>query len=1078
MTNWTDFFRLVLPDLNGAVYAIGTGQDGPTNTTFVDGIDALITRANDLQAQPNVSGANYFSIAAINKTDDPKDQARNKKLCAGNRALVLDIDARAAKPDHFNTPEEALQVLYGLCQSHSLPAPSAVIHSGGGLHVYWAFTKDISGSEYHDLGTALVNWLRPHEPKLVSDPKVTKNEVAYIRLPGSMNNRQTPAHRVGHYTLPDGSVLSSMQAHDPDDLRKFLGVAAPAQGAPGGGRVARVMAAVENLAEGMDFATGCNVMRWIKDNRKEPPTSPAYIDYSVWRSAMALLSFCDNAEDAAQAWSEGAPTYDPAAVAKQINIEIANRANVTGPMTCAALCDSLPGSAGGRSLCQGCPFYRPDSGTPYRAAQKVQLEREIGEAVNDEAVQTHTLAAPAATTVNPNASGPMQIIREVGPGLETKQWLGQQHMLNHSKFMDMAELGVNRDPDLWAGKADPVAFNASGEFVASVPDGQGGFVEEGVASCGLWPLRIVNDADADTSSVQVCLARFENGTWRARLALLGYEVVGGRVENFIKELARLNVFVPHNPKLQNTLFTWFRSRCMNLQHDDALNVYNQFGWSETPDGYDFILGNFRFRPDGNYNVAILGDKTKGLARDHFKLDGTFDGVRSVLDYMWHKGTDEAIFGLCIGAGAPMTYRSATDGVYVNLYGANGAGKSLLSNIIAGMWGSGSRDGAHITTKDTANSRYAKLAAFASLPVIHDEATQLHNTYNDTDDMGNYLYDISGGKSKGRALRDGSAANTQHWKTVVIATSNSYLRQVATGFNETVVAQMARAYELPIIRPIVNEIDTPTTNKVMQQLGWAIGASPGVAGMYLSKYLVQNRAQLEQDMDNIIDQLTRMEQDTSAEARIRRSAVALAMIGGKMLIDTGLMPSANMVDLTAKLMRADAVVKRNAANTDTNPLMLLTSLVHGLASNTGVVQVTPSGVTNIKTSQAGGQPAPGRSTADKVIDPRFDLKLRMDWTVGQPSVRVSIDKTTFVERLSRRDISWNYLMQQLKLMGFNIWVENVTLYKGIGLPSRENYNNMGPSAHVPCVCFDMKLDTTASGAAPVFLPPDKMLSEVA
>src|SRR5262249_55735079 len=65
--------------------------------------------------------------------------ARSQEAALAIKSLFLDIDV--GKKDGYATLNEASSALTGLIEKISLPRPSVLVHSGGGLHVYWTFDR-------------------------------------------------------------------------------------------------------------------------------------------------------------------------------------------------------------------------------------------------------------------------------------------------------------------------------------------------------------------------------------------------------------------------------------------------------------------------------------------------------------------------------------------------------------------------------------------------------------------------------------------------------------------------------------------------------------------------------------------------------------------------------------------------------------------------------------------------------------------------------------------------------------------------------------------------------------------------
>lgn len=1055
--SWETFFRLVLPADGPHQYCIGYGADGPTYEAFVPTMAGLFQHADNLATQGASTGAAYFSIAALQVQQTGK-QVRNQQLCVGTRTLLLDIDVRPNLPTHHSDLLTAVKSLFSLC-AQGLPQPSAVIHSGQGAHVYWALDETISGVAYGKLGTMLADYIKARDPKLVADPKPTKNCVTFIRMPGSTNNRVQPPHIVDYYT-PGGVQLGTGVPHSVQTFANLFGVnrsvltstnvvpISPGQASFGHGRV---IDPIEPLKTAQDYYDTCAVMRYLKAQKTTPAGSADYVSYDAWRCGIALLSRAEDAATAVHEFSEDAPTYEPARVDRQLAIEQRNNATTTGPITCDVLCSHI---AHGRALCQGCPAFKPNGGSPYRAAKTRETERAVAAAATSVG-QLPTQSTPQVINQQPTQQAPLEIVKAKEPSPDILEWQRLQMMVEAEAYVPMDALGVTKDPKLWNGQDFPLMINSEGELTGSVADSSGNYQAVFLANSVIWPLRYVSRTDGDKSDIQVCIAKYEDNQWLARLGTVNYDIAGGGAAAFKQELLGFQVVVGFNPKAQAQLLKWFQNRLSRLRSADTLSLYNSFGWHTDGGASSFVLGHYVFKPGGVTQIASLGAATKQHAKQYFPIRGSFEGARSVINYIWHHGTDEAKLALMLGAGAPMTYKSSTPGAYINLWGSNGTGKSLIASIIRGMWGDGGAENSHITAKDTLNGYYAVMSAFKNLPVIFDEATEVHQAQVKHLPLGTILYDTSHGKGKGRARKDGSSAAVANWNTLLIATSNAYIRDNYEGIADDRDAKVARAYEINIDKPVVSGKTVGDVNSTMMKLGSAMTASSGVAGLSLARYLVDHKDRLEQTLDGILHWLTKNETQTDADAKIRRAVLAIAMVGGQMLADTNLWDATHK-DVVDVVLRTDKKVQAQSKQSKQNPLDVLNTMAHNLMGSMDFFKETANGnVTNIARSANGD--------ADKAYA-KYDMKGRLVSYVDTGVNKYIILEETAKEYLARRGINLKELMKRVRDMGIAIRKERVDLYNDSKYPARTEFSVPAPGVSVPCIVFELK--ASAGGTAGV------------
>ena len=133
-------------------------------------------------------------------------QARAKKNSRGNltamrrqkdavalKAIWLDIDVKPP-PKGYATLEEAQDALTAFVKAAGLPPPTAVVCSGGGLHVYWISDKPLTPDEWRPyaegLKAAAINF------GLRCDTQCTVNAAQVLRVPGTFNHKTVRSRAV------------------------------------------------------------------------------------------------------------------------------------------------------------------------------------------------------------------------------------------------------------------------------------------------------------------------------------------------------------------------------------------------------------------------------------------------------------------------------------------------------------------------------------------------------------------------------------------------------------------------------------------------------------------------------------------------------------------------------------------------------------------------------------------------------------------------------------------------------------------------------------------------------------------
>ena len=138
--------------------------------------------------------------AALNTKNKPKALRRHANA-TDLKAIWIDADV---KPDdttgkHYTSMGEAWDALCAFRIKVGLPQFSAVVNSGGGLHIYWI--SDIA------LDQGVVTLRRGLKALLLKegvkcDAGLTTDDVRLLRVPGTFNHKYSPPREVALLPLP------------------------------------------------------------------------------------------------------------------------------------------------------------------------------------------------------------------------------------------------------------------------------------------------------------------------------------------------------------------------------------------------------------------------------------------------------------------------------------------------------------------------------------------------------------------------------------------------------------------------------------------------------------------------------------------------------------------------------------------------------------------------------------------------------------------------------------------------------------------------------------------------------------
>lgn len=263
------------------------------------------------------------------------DEAKNKKRLrtainvVACRSLYDDIDI--GKEGCYQTRKEAMDAVRAVVKAGALPTP-LVVYSGGGIHLYWPLTHDITPEQWLRLAAAKRQITSHYGLKV--DRAVDMDVARVLRPVGTRNHKYEDS--------PEVVAKNDVSPYDPTTLQERMD-AFIADNAMEPAPLPRktVANAFGNLLRG-DFepsfadivAKHCAQIRWFKETGA--PDEP------VWHKCLGLVKFCVDGESIVHEWSSQYSDYDAAETQTKLD------AWEYDPTTCA----TFRSVAGER--CEGC----------------------------------------------------------------------------------------------------------------------------------------------------------------------------------------------------------------------------------------------------------------------------------------------------------------------------------------------------------------------------------------------------------------------------------------------------------------------------------------------------------------------------------------------------------------------------------------------------------------------------------------------------------------------------------------------------------------------------------------------------
>lgn len=187
-------------------------------------IDGVIQQLNWVSA--NRKADIYFCISVQEKTEQrqglrgPFEVALRAQHNARNsKVFAIDIDFKGGDHGYADLNEAAAE-LGRFLKETGLPRPTTIVHSGGGMHVYWIVDRALTQDEWLPIALALAEATKAHGLKC--DTQCTVDIVRILRVPNTINRKGGGARPVTMLTKiqPDDTPVDALSG----PLASFVGV--------------------------------------------------------------------------------------------------------------------------------------------------------------------------------------------------------------------------------------------------------------------------------------------------------------------------------------------------------------------------------------------------------------------------------------------------------------------------------------------------------------------------------------------------------------------------------------------------------------------------------------------------------------------------------------------------------------------------------------------------------------------------------------------------------------------------------------------------------------------------------------
>lgn len=339
----TEFLRLVTPGVGvkyaAELYSFSTGgkvvsafKHYPQNSVpemaatllDMDGEGKTVYYALAGFAEPTPAIDKRTGLPKLRKNGQPKMDMRTAKLAIAAKAVWCDLDCDPKKAEvglGYTNKKEAMVDIIRFCKEAHLSAP-VMVDSGGGLHCYWPFTKDVPAATWHKVARMWRQVLVAYGVR--SDPS-RDMDIASVLRPPHTHNRKTDTPRlvrVINKEPPAPTVVT-------DFVRSLLTALQEKGERPQPPKADKTPSRMDDLdiprvslpSSALELVKHCNQILQFHQRLGDVPEP-------VWRAALGVLKHTTDGASVAHEWSSGHPEYSAEDTQEKLDRW------ETGPATC------------------------------------------------------------------------------------------------------------------------------------------------------------------------------------------------------------------------------------------------------------------------------------------------------------------------------------------------------------------------------------------------------------------------------------------------------------------------------------------------------------------------------------------------------------------------------------------------------------------------------------------------------------------------------------------------------------------------------------------------------------------------
>lgn len=736
--------------------------------SFYPTIDALIAAT---EKRIDTQGL-YFATATYGAADN-RTQA-NVILLQAHR---IDIDAGEAKyakdPDNtYPTQRDALAALIAAIKA-GLPAPTMIVSSGEGLHVYWQLLQAVAPMRWKT--TAKLLGAAGAALGLRIDTSCTTDEARVLRPVGTLHKNGA---RVT--VLKDTGLV-----HHHDELHTKLEALAPQQDTlpamtykPTRSINDDVLSAVEgppsSLARVAEHCAAVAEMRDSEGNVPEP----------LWRAVLGVAKYCADGQEVAHDWSSGYEGYS-----EQETQEKLDRWE-TPPSTCAHFSTLFKGCA----TCQ------------YRG--KITTPKQLG----------YIAVQPEPTPADP------EIVDEPAPSMALDD--EPEHATADNPVPDRPDLFDPESKFFYIrGRTNWVLMHKMSEARTDAT-GQKVFQEvtRPVAHRLVWVESTSMTGASETGGVVAELVKVLNVNSARQERVHMPNGLLADPKALAKFLFDQGINLdPTNKDAKDHIRVFLQSEVIRKQNEMKFVIRDRFGYHFHEGQFVCSLGAHTVYPDGvirktlfnralgqvgnSLGCASLPAEPKGEWEPGIWKDAVAPAAARYVQFLrkhyGHKDFEVARLSIALALASPFLVFTAdaavtesaelpATGFVVSMYSrGSGRGKSSIQEVVAAAFGRPDLKRAGKREAMTAVAAATTAKTMAVYPFILDEVTQ-----NEAKQAAGMIDTFANGQGRIRARQDGSVAKSaETWALVTLMSTNVSQRELLAMAQKQSNALLMRMIEL-------------------------------------------------------------------------------------------------------------------------------------------------------------------------------------------------------------------------------------------------------------------------------------------